>query len=779
MRRGAPLILLLTLGALAAVSLLKVKFSSDLYQLLPGDLPEVRGLQYLESHFGRGSELIVVLEGEDSESVGQAVRSLATHLEGRQGLFGVVAREQNLEEVLAEGGELFAWQWLNAEPAALRRLVDSMEPAALPQAIDRAFWKMENSLSEEAVILASYDPLGVIPDGLRAQEFESFRSEDGRMAVLFVEGHGADFSDYREAAVWVESVKETVAPWVLEEGGDVKVSYTGTPALMAEIGSAMQRDMTYSVVATLVLISLLFFVMHGEVRVLSWLVCALLLILVFTMQLGSLLLGKLSVMTVGFAAVLLGLAVDYGVILYREGRRGGRSAKSLRRHLGSSIWWAGATTALVFLSLNLGSFPGLGEMGLLVALGVLSGCFIMLYFFGRVVPARGELEERSRRWSLPHGFGLGVGVLVPLGGVVILLLSGLPDWQMNFHPFRLRESPAIAAWQQYDEKVRRSSAVPIVVTAESPQELRERLAEAERQCQSLLTEGALAGVRSFAPMMAHPDFQRENMKRIRRAVNSSERVVGALQEAGFSEQGCVLTKTLLAAWSGYVEAEGEWVDRPSSPWVSWIVQRISRGGEGSFAALLSVTPSDPHSRDWIEQLDGPHLAVASYGALGGVLNTRVKADLRRVGWPMVGIILVMLSLVYRNWRDVVLTLHCLLTSAAILLMASHGGLLEWNSFNVFAVLILLGTGLDYSIHTILALRREGGDLSAVWAGVGKGLLFCGASSVIGFGSLAFASAHGLASLGLVCAVGMAVNTLVAVWFLPHWYLWLHRSTISP
>jgi predicted RND superfamily exporter protein len=58
-------------------------------------------------------------------------------------------------------------------------------------------------------------------------------------------------------------------------------------------------------------------------------------------------------------------------------------------------------------------------------------------------------------------------------------------------------------------------------------------------------------------------------------------------------------------------------------------------------------------------------------------------------------------------------------------------------------------------------------------GIGKALLFCGTSSAIGFGSLAWASAYGLASLGLVCAVGLLLNMITAIWLLPHWYRWFH------
>jgi predicted RND superfamily exporter protein len=100
--------------------------------------------------------------------------------------------------------------------------------------------------------------------------------------------------------------------------------------------------------------------------------------------------------------------------------------------------------------------------------------------------------------------------------------------------------------------------------------------------------------------------------------------------------------------------------------------------------------------------------------------------------------------------------------------------LSWNSFNVCGLPLIFGTGIDYGIHMLLTLRRNGGDIAAARAGIGRALLFCGGSSAIGFGSFATASAHGLASLGLVCAIGILANMITAIWLLPHWYRRLHR-----
>ena len=145
---------------------------------------------------------------------------------------------------------------------------------------------------------------------------------------------------------------------------------------------------------------------------------------------------------------------------------------------------------------------------------------------------------------------------------------------------------------------------------------------------------------------------------------------------------------------------------------------------------------------------------------------------------MLLILTFILAMVYRSWRELVLTLHALVFGAAILVILTVWTPLSWNSFNVCGIPLLFGTALDFSIHMLFALRRSGGNLGSVRRGMGKAVTFCGLSSAIGFGSLATASAHGLSSLGVVCAVGILVNTFVAVVLLPSWYQLLHSRVKS-
>jgi KDO2-lipid IV(A) lauroyltransferase len=69
----------------------------------------------------------------------------------------------------------------------------------------------------------------------------------------------------------------------------------------------------------------------------------------------------------------------------------------------------------------------------------------------------------------------------------------------------------------------------------------------------------------------------------------------------------------------------------------------------------------------------------------------------------------------------------------------------------------------------LALRRHHGNLREARRSVGRALLLCGGTAIAGFSSLGFSSNAGMASLGRVCAVGIAGNMLLSVMALPVWW----------
>jgi lauroyl/myristoyl acyltransferase len=89
--------------------------------------------------------------------------------------------------------------------------------------------------------------------------------------------------------------------------------------------------------------------------------------------------------------------------------------------------------------------------------------------------------------------------------------------------------------------------------------------------------------------------------------------------------------------------------------------------------------------------------------------------------------------------------------------------------NLMAVPLLLGAGVDYTIHVQLALRRHGGSASTMRNVTGRAVLLCAATTAAGFGSNALSGNAGLASLGLICSAGVLIVYATAIYLLPAWW----------
>ena len=113
-----------------------------------------------------------------------------------------------------------------------------------------------------------------------------------------------------------------------------------------------------------------------------WLLTLLALILAATLALGGLIFGAINVISMGFAAILLGLAVDYAVVHYQEAlAQPELSIPEIRRAIAPSIFWAAVTTISAFLVLNFGGLPGLAQLGSLVGIGVAISAGVMIFAF--------------------------------------------------------------------------------------------------------------------------------------------------------------------------------------------------------------------------------------------------------------------------------------------------------------------------------------------------------------------------------------------------------------
>lgn len=130
----------------------------------------------------------------------------------------------------------------------------------------------------------------------------------------------------------------------------------------------------------------------------------------------------------------------------------------------------------------------------------------------------------------------------------------------------------------------------------------------------------------------------------------------------------------------------------------------------------------------------------------------VSAFITAFTLTLAGILLTLLWLV-RNLRLILLVLAPLLMAALFTVAATVFLHTPFNFANVIALPLLLGMGLDSSIHMVLRSRFHSIE-SLLQTSTARAILYSAVTSIISFGSLVFSSHPGSASMGLLLAVGL-------------------------
>jgi predicted RND superfamily exporter protein len=254
---------------------------------------------------------------------------------------------------------------------------------------------------------------------------------------------------------------------------------------------------------------------------------------------------------------------------------------------------------------------------------------------------------------------------------------------------------------------------------------------------------------------------------------------------GFAERSLVLTEGILNTWQ--VASQSPGLFWPTNPMSQWIFAKIAARTSTNYFTIGMLTPNPTNTSRTLSaqltriqaELPKNGVWISGWELLGSSIFGRVKANMWKVLVPMVCLVGLSLLFAFRRPLEILLSLAVLGLSGLCLLSVMRLAGWSWNLLNLMALPLVLGTGVDYSIFMQLALRRHQGDLRAAYGSVGRALLLCGATAIAGFGSLAWSSNAGMASLGQVCAVGIGSNMLIAIFLLPIWWDRLKRNSGSP
>jgi predicted RND superfamily exporter protein len=748
----------------------RLDFDVDPLSLLPQHLPGLEGTRLLRDL--KRDQLIVTLQSEDVELLEVAADSLAQHLEGKKNLVVSVRHKSLLQSDSDFIAEVIAWLWRNAPPDKVAALKASLAPDQLPTLLEKSRQLTASSLDLSKATLTGYDPFGIArgalamlsPNGAdAAMSGDEFASTDGTLRLLFIQPPTEALADYRTVNEWLMMLKQDLRDtWQKSDAAlaKVQIGFTGDPAFQAEIATGMESDMRQSISAVTFIVGFLFWLLHRRIVPLFWLLLAILCANLLTLGAAGAVYGSLNVMSMGFAAILTGLIEDFGVIgLHAASEHPRDSYAEIRRRVLPGVAWSAVTIAAIFTALGFSQLPGVAQLGMLAALGVLMGAAVMLLGFLPLGMRSNHITDETPparlALILQKAFTWLIGGLL-IVSTLIIGFKGLPQADFGSSVLRPKHSEAFDLSELIESKmVASDQTVPLLIHAANTEQLHQSLAE---------TSKLLASIPHTLPTALIPDSNNphSNTPTLQQLSASEKALQTALDTAGFTDTAFSLTQKVLAKWSSPLTSD-----------VSPLTGLISTSSDGSLTALGSFSPAKGIHDPLLAKLEAiPGVHPAGWNYLRASLEPLLDREITRVCLPTAGIALVLFFFVFRGARERLHAVGVLLASAWVLLgsMAAFGW--TWNLMSLGAVPLCLGLGLDFTIHMMHTLREKG-STAAHAASLGRSLAYCGLSTGLAFGSLALGSNRGLISLGCITMVGVLTVLITSSFALP--YVWFRRQ----
>jgi predicted RND superfamily exporter protein len=775
------------------IGLLRLHMDAEVFDLLPSSLRSVQGLKIYQKYFSNARELIVTIQSDSPEKTETAARTIAEALRPMSNEIAGVTWQPPWMEHPEDTAELVAYLWFNQPPAVFGELTNRLAPQNLVQTLQNTREQLAMSLSPEDIARSSYDPYGLtrLPESASGaapsfmQGGEGFSSADGTFRMIFVQS-AVELQTYPQCDRWLKTVQPAVDAAVSKlnagQKTPIQAGFTGRPMFVTETAEGMKHDIITSIGGTAAVIAILFWLAHRRVKPMLWLLTLLALILGATLAFGGLIYGTINAISLGFAAILLGLAVDYAVVHYQEAlAHPSLSIAQIRHAIAPAIFWAAITTISAFMVLNFGGLPGLGQLGTLVGIGVALAATIMIFeYLPPLFPDRKEPKSDAEVdvtnpteavSPVRKGAVFIASALVLLFGFGVLLSIGAPHIDAGADALRPKHSPAYDALDQIQTNLSQRSALWLIVGGETVTDVGKRLDEVNAVLTRAESNNVISS--SLVPVQLWPRPENQNANRADALKLASEgpllRQVALTN--GFAETALGLSDLMLRTWRNAASQTN--VYWPTNSMSRWIFNKMTAhtptnvfalglvytASNAPPAAIASLESELPHDQVWL----------SSWELLGREIFSRVKANMWKVVGPMIALVLLSLFMAFHRAREISLSLIVLVISAVCLLAVMRLAGWSWNLLNLMAIPLILGTGVDYSIFMQLALRRYGGDLALAHKAVGRALLLCGGTAVAAFASLGFSSNAGMASLGEVCAVGIGFNMLIAIFLLPIWW----------
>ncbi len=790
--------------AVACITILvtSLRLDSDVLNILPGSFRSVQGLKIYDREFEQTRELTFALlcDPNDVDKLEDFAPAFAEKLRQQPWCTRVLAGSpMATPDGIRDLQSIAIPLLLNLEPSVFNETMSILQPQKIRDRLHRLHQQIEAG-SPRAEFELSFDPLGLITPALKPfaestaiEQNQPLTSPDRTMRIFLAVTNQSSISAFECQRLMrrVNAFRATAHDgW---DGGPLEVLVTGRSAFVSEISLSMRYDILATLAGSIVLVGTIFFVGFRRWLPLLGMGFSLLLSCLVALALGSLIFGRLSMVSVGFCAILVGLGVDFAILTfgrYQQARTDGEShrqaiATSVAK-LGKAVFFGALTTAVGFLALVLSGSMGFSQLGVLIAIGIfVAGLFmcsiLFLFIRERQAPVRHdwvfEIIKKYVRWTVRRP-----APMLVFSSALLLLLTAIgfsPIPPLHFEAstssLEPKNSRASIALQKIMHKMpMRWEPVLAVVHATNPQELHDDWQKIAAHWSDLQAAGKIKSFSTPAALCLSPKSMQRNREQLS-AINfpaAHETLEQTLEAEGFSRDAFASAFTLLDNFQHLVDPDTplpNWrrqLPKSSSWW--FLVDRYF--GQDPLLTTGFVTTNQPVSTHSQREDLGRNLPVAG---IPMILTGWSYALADLLPWSHRQLLIIsalmalfdvsLLAILYRDLRLWIIQVITLAFGIGAMIASMKLLHIDLNMLNVLSFRLVLAIGVDYGIYVVLVWQKTH-EIEHDVAGVVKPVVLAGLTAVAGFGSLVLAKNPALSSLGSACAIGIFWSLVATIFF---------------
>ncbi len=551
---------------------------------------------------------------------------------------------------------------------------------------------------------------------------------------------------------------------------------------------AAQKELLPSIIVTALGLLILFAVVYRSGRMLMVLAIPLVTGILMASGVASLFAGHLTMITVGFAAMLAGLGIDFEIHLVERIGQEATKTGDLRQSIATAFASSGRgvlagalTTAAIFGLIATSDFAALQEFGWIIGLGILLTMIaifallpaLMVTFPPPFHPRRSVGEMAWAAWIVCHCR------LVTLLGLVLTLILGWSATRLELASNIYELGPMNTAYETEKDRIMQTaggSTNVVMLVSESPdlQALLERSEEMTATLLGLKASGQIASFESLSTLLPSERSQYSRAQEVHTwgldAAMLSFRET--LADGGFR---LAPFEPFIGNVLGYQSTPGKLIeleDLKGTPAESMLDRYlVQKDGSWKMVAYLY-----PHSGSWeaavpaeiidtFEGQDNGTILTGIVPVFNEIASTVREEFLRLTLAALVIVLLISLFFFKRPLLSIVSAIPAVLGLIWTLGLMNLAGI-ELNLITMLVAPLIVGLGIDDALHVLNRQQEKPSSLVATLSAVSPAILMTTATTIIGFGSLALAELPSLQALGLTVSIGMLCCAATSLLLLP-------------